>query len=218
MTSTIPFWLLTAFSADADGGNPSAVVFMDLTHPADVYKTIAHKLDQAVTTFLAPLSLAPRDGFAFNIRWFTSTYQELRVCGAGTLAAAKIVFETNRLGQGIDELEFHTLSGGPVLTARKCEGESIGLYLQPAEEVTVSPEERSRLRSVLARTFGREVAVNYIGCGGEGFEICNILLPIIPLVAHYFISPDLMVELDEKEDLGGLAVDANALVRLSNIG
>ena len=211
MMSTTPFWLLTVFSADADGGNPAAVVFMDLTRPTDVYKNIAHDFNQPITTFLAPLSLEHKDKLAFNIRWFTPNPQELQLCGHGTLAAAKIVFESNR---EIDELEFHTLSGS-ILTARKCEGGFIELYLKPAEEVSVSLEEQSRLHSVLARTFGREVAVNYIGCGGEGYEHCNILLPMMILVADYFASSDLMVELDEKEDLRGLPVDANALVRLS---
>jgi len=213
MTSPTPFWLLTVFSADVDGGNPAAVVFMDLTRPADVYANIAHNFNQPITTFLAPLSLEHKDKLAFSIRWFTPNLQELQLCGHGTLAAAKIVFESNR--HSIDELEFHTLSGG-ILTARKCEGGFIELYLKPAEEVTVSLDEQSRLYSVLARTFGREVAVNYIGCGGEGYEHCNILLPmmiLISLVAHYSASSDLMVELDEKEDLRGLPVDANALVR-----
>jgi len=219
MTSTTqaPFWLLTVFSADDDRGNHAAVVFMDLRCPTDVYKNIADNFNQPITTFLAPLSLEHKDKFAFNIRWFTPNHQELQLCGHGALAAAKIVFESNRLGKGIDVLEFHPLSGGPILTARRREGAFIELCLKPAEEVTVSLEEESRLHSVLARAFSREVAVNHIGRGGEGYENCNILLPmtILILVAHYFGSPDLIVELDEKEDLKGLAIDPNALVRLS---
>jgi len=186
------FHLLTAFSSEIDGGNPAAVVFMDLTRPIDVYQNIAQNLNQPVTSFISPRSQSTNNlkrSLSFAIRWFGFSRNELALCVHGTFAAAKVIFEMNAETQ---ELEFHSTSGR-ILTAQKCDDGYIEIGLQPAEQACMTPEEDTRLRSVLMRAFGKPVAINYVARGKEVYE-------------KY-----LMVELDEKENLKNLVIDSSAL-------
>jgi predicted PhzF superfamily epimerase YddE/YHI9 len=170
-STTIAFYLLTTFSTNVEGGNPAAVVFMDLTRPLDVYKNIAHNFNQPITTFLSPLRRS-KTCLAFNIRWFAPNGEELPLCGHGALAAARTIFESSLVKRQIAVLEFHTTSGR-IVTARKCEKGLVEICLISAETVEVSAQERLRLQEVLNRTFGRQVAVNHIARGGEGYEQCK---------------------------------------------
>lgn len=218
MSETVPFTLLTAFSTKIDGGNPAAVVFIDLGLPEDLFKNIAQNLNQPVTAFVSssPLPSNDKKVVSFDIRWFTPARYEIALCGHGTLAAAKAIFErADLVTKETQAVELHTFKRG-TMTARKLEGGSIEIQIPSANQVEVSPEEYARLTKVLYRAFGKEVAIKHIASSGKAFEHCE--LPKIISKDHKvtltFIQKGLMVELDEKENLKELSVYANVLVNI----
>ncbi|KAF8079025.1 hypothetical protein FPV67DRAFT_92367 [Lyophyllum atratum] len=195
MPRTATFFLLTAFTTSANGGNPAAIVFTDMDLPLDTFKTIAQNLNQPITMFLSssPLPSKTKNAVAFDVRWFTAHRQELPLCGHGTLAAAKVIFENKAfVNDDTEIIEFYTPEHG-VTTARRREGGLYEIQLPSTTVVELSAEERVRITKLLTRTFGREVGVNFLGTGGKGFE-------------HY-----LLIELDEKEDIRNIPVNASPL-------
>jgi len=91
MTSVAPFTLLTAFSSSIHGGNPAAIVFLDLNLPTATFAGIARNLNQPMTAFLSatPLPSENEKVAAFGVRWFTPSGWESPVCGHASLAAAQ---------------------------------------------------------------------------------------------------------------------------------
>jgi predicted PhzF superfamily epimerase YddE/YHI9 len=177
MTSPIPFTLLTAFSSSIHGGNPAAVVFLDLNLPTATFAGIARNLNQPMTAFLSatPLPSGNEKVAAFGVRWFTSFDWESPICGHASLAAARAVFDRSDLvSEKVEIIELHTLTHG-IVTARKAEGGFIEIQLPAGDLEEVSPSEKVKLSEVLAKAFGRTVAINYIGKGGKGFEHCKML-------------------------------------------
>lgn len=94
-------WLVDSFTLNAYRGNPAAVMIVD-DFPENMPQ-IAAEMNLSETGFIKPL--APS---RFHIRWFTPTV-EVMLCGHGTLAAAHILFQENRI-QG-DRIRFESLSG-----------------------------------------------------------------------------------------------------------
>jgi len=188
------FSLLTAFSNALDGGNPAAVVFIDMTLPTNTFMNIAENFSQPITAFVStsPLPSGGPGTVAFDVRWFTSNKQELPLCGHGTLAAAKAVFDRDDVSDDTEVIEFHTATRG-IMTARRRQGAFIEIELPSGTSVEVSVEEQARISKLVARAAGREVTIDRIASGVNAFK--NYLL----------------VVLDEKEDLKDLAIDASPL-------
>ncbi|KAG5639563.1 hypothetical protein H0H81_012234 [Sphagnurus paluster] len=210
-----PFSILTAFSGSFNGGNPAAVVFTDMNLPVDTFKTIAENLNQPITAFVSALPLPSNDSksVTFDVRWFTSSRQEIALCGHGTLAAAKAVFDRDDVAEVMEVIKFQTLTRG-IMQARRCRGGLFEIELPSASPVEVSPEERDRLLGLVTRTFGKEVAVDYIAYGGAGFELCKPLKSCLLILTGPPRPPDLLFVLDEKEDLQNLPVNAAPLVSI----
>ncbi|KAF8079024.1 hypothetical protein FPV67DRAFT_1648599 [Lyophyllum atratum] len=101
-----------------------------LTLPTKTLMNIAENLNQPITAFLSASPIPSNDPkiVAFNVRWFTSTRQEIALCGHGTLAAAKGVFDRDDVAEDIEAIEFHTLTRG-VMTARRRQGGFIEIEL-----------------------------------------------------------------------------------------
>ena len=178
MSRTVPFFLLTAFSPSIQGGNPAAVVFLDLNVPADTLAEIARNLNQPITAFLSPTPLRPTSDKVvdFNVRWFTPVC-EAPLCGHGTLAAARAIFERPDLvTDSVEVVQLHTLTSG-VVKARKVEGGFFEIQLPAGNQAEVSPDEKVKFMEMLSNAFGREVAVNYIGKGSDSFDHCTTLRP-----------------------------------------
>lgn len=172
MTSPIPFSLITAFSNSSFGGNPAAVAFLDLNLPDDVLQKVAKNFNQPIASYVSPAPLPSKDEkiVTFGIRWFASTGLEAPLCGHGTIAAAKAVFERRDLvSDKVEVVEFQTLTAG-VMRARKLEGGVFEIQLPSTRTEEVSVEERDRLAPLFYKAFGREVEIKYIGKGGKGFE------------------------------------------------
>ncbi len=128
MTQTI--YQVDAFTDKPFQGNPAAVCILDHDMPDRWMQSIAAEMNLAETAFLQK----QQDGYA--LRWFTPTV-EVDLCGHATLAAAHILWETERLCP--DEIaRFWTRSG--LLSASHSDGMiDLDFPAEPAEE-TVAPE------------------------------------------------------------------------------
>ncbi|KAJ6541819.1 hypothetical protein B0H19DRAFT_959077 [Mycena capillaripes] len=189
-----PFYIVAAFSQGPFQGNPAAVVFIDEHLETDTLMKIAANFNQPVTSVVGPqLPSVDEKVAAFNIRWFTSSFHEIHICGHGTIAAARAVFERGLVADSVEIIEFHTLSAG-VMKARKVGKDAIQIRLPSGTLTEVSSEESPKITAAIAKAFGRNVAIKYIGAGGKGFDTY------------------LVIELDEQEDLGKCEVDIAAFL------
>ncbi|KAG6919051.1 hypothetical protein DXG01_009761 [Tephrocybe rancida] len=183
----LKFSLLTAFSTSTNGGNPAAIVFTNMDLPLETFKDIAENFNQPITTFLSssPVPTATANAVAFNARYFTAHRQELPLCGHGSLAASKAIFaNTSFVEESTESIEFNTLTHG-ILSAQKRE-EFFELELPTTIIRELPPDETARISGLLDLAFGRKLTVNFIGTGGEGFEIYGL------------------IELDAQEDIKNL--------------
>ena len=73
-----------AFTAEAFGGNPAAVVPLQDWLPDAVMQAVAAENNLAETAFIVP------EGDGYRIRWFTPAI-EVDLCGHATLASAFIL-------------------------------------------------------------------------------------------------------------------------------
>jgi len=196
MSKTANFALVTAFTTNVYAGNPAAIVFLDPHLPPDALGKIAGNFNQPITSIVSPTSDTSDNDKTItrHIRYMVSN-KEIPICGHGTLAAAKILF--TQLGPGqenVDTIHFRCVSGASLVAIKRDNG-FIEIELPSGVLVKVSSEEETRLTSVVNKAFGREVLINSIRRGGPG-------------VYHYY----LIVEIDEKENLGASIIDPNALV------
>lgn len=119
------YYQVDSFSAEAFGGNPAAVFFLDEFISDQLMLNIANEMNLSETAFVV------RNKSNFDIRFFTPTH-EAKLCGHATLAASHLVYELNMNEQA--NFEFNTTVD--VLKIRKEEGRvSMELPLYPLEEV-----------------------------------------------------------------------------------
>ncbi|KAF8899137.1 hypothetical protein BD779DRAFT_1607693 [Infundibulicybe gibba] len=182
MSQTVPFTLLSAFATTPYTGNPAAIFFPQNELPVEKLMGIARNINQ-------PMTVAK-----FGVRFFTSKGTEVPLCGHGTLAAAKAVFDQHLVSEEVETIEFQTVTRGVVATQR-LEGGQFEMLLPSSFTEELSPSEYTEITPMIRNAFGREVAINYMGRGGAGFR-------------EY-----LLIELDEKENLGACSVNADALVK-----
>lgn len=98
----LPYYEVSAFTANPFGGNPAGVCALDAWLPDSVLQKIAANNNLAETAFTMPR------GNDFELRWFTPTI-EMDLCGHATLAAAFVLFNEQKLDS--KEVRFHTRSG-----------------------------------------------------------------------------------------------------------
>ncbi|MBV6457638.1 MAG: putative isomerase YddE [Fimbriimonadaceae bacterium] len=96
-------FLVDAFASAPFTGNPAAICPLDGPAPDDWMQALAMEMNQAETAFLWP------EQDAFRLRWFTPMV-EVDLCGHATLAAAHLLWESERLPSG-EEAAFLTRSG-----------------------------------------------------------------------------------------------------------
>ena len=113
-TTTLPVYVVDAFSATSFAGNPAAVILIspdqekDLTD--DLLQSTAAEMNLSETAFIYGTSAAKSFEMEnhFRLRWFTPQC-EVALCGHATLASAAVLF--NELGNESREIAFETLSG-----------------------------------------------------------------------------------------------------------
>ncbi|KAJ7757536.1 hypothetical protein B0H16DRAFT_1662420 [Mycena metata] len=194
MSRPFPFYLVAAFSSGPFQGNPAAVVFIDEDLGTDTLMKIATNFNQPITSVIgSSIPSTDEKVAAWNIRWFSANSHEVPLCGHGTVAAARAIFESGLVADSVEVVEFHTQTAG-VMKARKVGNDGIEIRLPSTTLTEVSADERPKITAALVNAFGRDVAVKYVGVGGKGFESF------------------LMVELDEQENLGECDVNVPAFL------
>ncbi len=93
---------IDAFTSEAFGGNPAAVMPLDCWLEDDLLQAIAMENNLSETAFLVPR------GNDFELRWFTPA-TEVDLCGHATLASAHVLYQ--HLDYAGGEICFHTRSG-----------------------------------------------------------------------------------------------------------
>jgi PhzF family phenazine biosynthesis protein len=126
---SLPIFVVDAFTSEAFGGNPAAVV---LDHGEDRWmQRVAAEMRHSETAFVR----ARDAGGGFDLRWF-SPEVEVDLCGHATLASAHVLFETGRVAPDATA-RFHTRSGE--LRAEHAGAHRITLDFPVAEPVPAPP-------------------------------------------------------------------------------
>ncbi|KAF9786776.1 hypothetical protein BJ322DRAFT_1002870 [Thelephora terrestris] len=196
-----PTAIANAFTQDPFGGNPAAIIFLDPSNTltqAERQK-LAKSLNQPIAVFLTPTpASASRPGVvSFEIQHFVANY-EVDLCGHGTIAASKVVFDsvTNSPGFETHTLEF-TTTEGVVISSRQVvfeDEEWFEIVLPAGKARDATGEEEGRILVAFARAMGKEPRIKYLGVGEPPFQ-------------HH-----LLVVFEESENIEHLKfVDAKAL-------
>jgi PhzF family phenazine biosynthesis protein len=166
-----PLIQVDAFTSKPFAGNPAAICLLD--GPADEawMQDLAQEMNLSETAYVYPLE----EGF--NLRWFTPA-AEVDLCGHATLAAAHVLWETNRLPE-TSPARFHTKSG--LLTCTKS-----GAWIEmdfPASPVTGAspPGELIDALGLSPRFAGRTPFDWFIEADSEA--ALRALAPDFPLLA-----------------------------------
>jgi PhzF family phenazine biosynthesis protein len=211
----VPYVLVSAFTNGSDPftGNPAAVVFLppslssqsseEDAFPTETLIKIASNLAQPITSFItSKLSSHDTKVARFGIRWFTPNFYETKICGHGTLAAAKAIFSTPGIVErNVEVVEFVTLTAGMIQARKVIEDageERLEIQFSSSETKEILGEDRERLVNVYREAFGREdLAIDYIGKG-----------------KHSGMESYLLVVIDGGRDvLGGEVKNPEAMVR-----
>lgn len=94
-----------AFASKVFEGNPAAVCPLEAWLDDALMQRMGQENNLSETAFFVP---STRDGYDFDLRWFTPT-EEVDLCGHATLATAYIIF--NKLDFAGDVIRFHSASG-----------------------------------------------------------------------------------------------------------
>ena len=101
----LTLYQVDAFTDKLFGGNPAAVIPVELMPEETLMQNIAMENNLAETAFICPSQIAGAD---YDIRWFTPAV-EIDLCGHATLASAYVLFYI--LGYNKKEVCFHSKSG-----------------------------------------------------------------------------------------------------------
>ena len=156
------------------------VIFLDTdTTPLSILQGLSANFNQPMASFVKPIQdFRPgQKVLRTDIRYVASTGQEVPLCGHGSLAAAKaIVSLPEFIGQGIEEVQLKTTKG--ITVTIRVVGELLEMELPAAQKLLpVEDSKEEKIRALVNKAFGRDVKVNKIMTGGEGFEIGEYLVP-----------------------------------------
>lgn len=127
----LSIYQVDAFTDRLFGGNPAAIVPLTTWLPASEMQKIAAENNVSETAFFIT------QGEAFELRWFTPTF-EIDLCGHATLATAHIIF--TELAYKKDEIYFHTLKAGTLTVTRNGDLYTLDFPSRPAIKAEVSDE------------------------------------------------------------------------------
>lgn len=100
---SVPLYQVDAFTDRPFGGNPAAICLLAEPAEAGWMQRVAAEMNLSETAFLVPAD----EGY--GLRWFTPAV-EVELCGHATLAAAHILWQTDRLARSAPA-RFFTRSG-----------------------------------------------------------------------------------------------------------
>ena len=122
----IPMWQVDAFTAKVFSGNPAAICMLESWLEDRVLQSIAAENNLSETGFLV------RNEEGFDLRWFTPA-AEVTLCGHGTLAAAKVLFDCR--GWPKPEVRFKTRWRGTLTVEKQGEWLEMDFPALPARPV-----------------------------------------------------------------------------------
>ena len=150
------------------------MAFVDLSLPVEYLGGLSANFNQPILSCVSPTSLPFDDKniLVHGIRFFVPNGKEVPICGHGTLAAAKVLFEQPAvIATGAHTIHFKT-SNGNTLKAVKLEDGFIEIDLPSAVLGVLSADEKSKLKTSVDKAFGRNVVIHDIKSGGEVYEPC----------------------------------------------
>lgn len=125
----LSLYQIDAFAERPFQGNPAAVCPLEDWLPDDVLQAIAEENNLAETAFYVR-----RDG-GYELRWFTPA-KEVDLCGHATLAAAHVLFQSDRLAES--RVTFQSRSG-PLRVFREGDLLTLDFPAQPPVRCEVPP-------------------------------------------------------------------------------
>jgi PhzF family phenazine biosynthesis protein len=106
----LDIYQVDAFTKKVFGGNPAAICPLNEWLDAELMQKIALENNLSETAFFV------KKGDAYEIRWFTPTY-EIDLCGHATLASAFVIFECLKLEESL--IKFHSHKSGSLSVEKK---------------------------------------------------------------------------------------------------
>jgi PhzF family phenazine biosynthesis protein len=106
----LDIYQVDAFTKKVFGGNPAAICPLNEWLDAELMQKIALENNLSETAFFV------KKGDAYEIRWFTPTY-EIDLCGHATLASAFVIFECLKLEESL--MKFHSHKSGSLSVEKK---------------------------------------------------------------------------------------------------
>ncbi|HEV8238390.1 MAG TPA: PhzF family phenazine biosynthesis protein [Thermoanaerobaculia bacterium] len=110
---SVRYTQVDSFSAEPFRGNPAAVLVLDALPSAAWMQHVASELGLPATAFVVEPAAGGDD---FVLRWFTRA-AELQLCGHGTLAASRVLWEHGLAPAG--ELIAFAAPAGPLRASRR---------------------------------------------------------------------------------------------------
>ncbi len=98
-----PIYQVDSFTSVPFRGNPAGVCILASQQPDEWMRSVATEMNLSETAFLL------KEEDAYRLRWFTPRV-EVSLCGHATLAAAHVLWESNREPR-TKQLTFHTVRG-----------------------------------------------------------------------------------------------------------
>ncbi|KDR85597.1 hypothetical protein GALMADRAFT_52514 [Galerina marginata CBS 339.88] len=192
-----PFYVITAFTSSAFGGNPAAIVFLDpdASLPS-LDSKISINFNQPITTLVSTTSLPSDDDKieVRDVRFFVSNGTEVPICGHGTLAVGKALFGMPEIAaRGVHTIHLKNRRGD-TLKVMKLDDGFVEVQIPATVPGSISEEEKAKLKTFVDKAFGRNVAIKDIKNGGSIYE------------------PYVMVALEDSEDLAGSSINAKELI------
>jgi PhzF family phenazine biosynthesis protein len=129
---SVRYTQVDSFTAEPFGGNPAGVVVLDAWPQASWMQSVASETCMPATAFVVRQGDA--GGSSFGLRWFTRVI-ELALCGHGTLAASRVLWEEGLAPAG-EPITFQAQSGALQATRR---GEWIELDFPATPPVECEP-------------------------------------------------------------------------------
>lgn len=148
----LTLYQIDAFTDTVFGGNPAAVVPLEVWLPDAQMQAIAAENNLAETAFFVP------EPGGYKLRWFTPAC-EVPLCGHATLASAFVLF--TEIDPALGHAEFHTQSG--TLTVTRLSGDRLQMDF-PRHGLTrldVPPALLSGLRAPPREVYFTEANPNY---------------------------------------------------------
>ena len=170
---TAPFAFVSAFTDDPFRGNPAAIIVLDSKLPLETLQNVASTFNQPMAVFVTPSSVQSDDPtiLSHDIRFITIKGTDSAICGHGSLAAAKWLFDLPQ-NSAIEVIHFYT-HFGPIFKARKDPRGFVVIQLPAASLIDVPVEERDGIVVHVNEAFGRNTAIKAMKKGIEPFQKCR---------------------------------------------